>query len=433
MKLSVASKFTLIESTFLDPIPICEDGEGPVWKFPYSSYKHDPEPKILLLGSFRSTAGNNLVGGINLNYLDKNQRDTLANVLPQIMASGNLYSRYHLGKRLLPDIFKNFYRTYNAENIRGVEKDILYPKYGFMKTARNFIRKKVSGLFKSPEQRAQDAAPKYPADLSGMDDMLDNVVVRLGQQQAQQPPAPINTPEMQRARKAYQQYKLDQDTTLANAERQEDEPYRQATQDLQQKTGVAPPAPQGPQIQVPQRPAPATPEVTPQQLGQSFEKEKQENQAELLDPKNDINLDETIRYFSPKEGRYIMEAIDLREISNNMLGKKLMSLRPQLVAAAQEVYDNWEADEFDSGGICDQISAAMSTILADHNIESTEGGHEGDDHSFIVAYDEHDSFVVDIEPYTYEQGGGYSWEKIQGVTFEPNDILIYETDRPDWI
>lgn len=431
MKLTTAVEASLIESRFFT---ICEAGEGPRWSFDYSTWKQDPHPDILLLGAYRHpNTGNNLVGGINLNYLNVQQRQNLARVLPQIMKAGNLYSRYHAGRRLLPDIFDNFYRTYNANNIRGVETDVLYPKYGFLKTASDYLKKKVSGLFKSPEQRAKDAEPEYPQDLTGMNDMLNNVVQRLGQQ-VQTQPEPVDTPEMQAARKAFQQYKLDRAKSLQDIEQQEAEPLQQATLDYQAQQlqqGQAQPEQVDPGV-LQRQPAPQEP--TPQQLATSFNQEKEENRKELLDPKNDINLDEAIRYFSPKTGRYIMESVCIAEESSGILFKRLQRLVPQLLAAAQQVYDEWERiDEFDEGGICDLVSSALSGVLSQHGIDSTEGGHDGDNHSYIIAYDDADSFIVDVDPDIYEVGSGYSWTKIPNVVFDESNLIIEPTDRPDWI
>lgn len=117
-------------------------------------------------------------------------------------------------------------------------------------------------------------------------------------------------------------------------------------------------------------------------------------------------------------------------ICESRLVEKLNALRPQLAAAAQQVYDLWD----DSGqGICDSITEAWQNLLAAANIDHTIGGQEGDDHSYLVAYDDAHSYVVDIPPHFYETGGGYSWSKIPDITFSPNDITIAATWRPDWI
>jgi len=122
----------------------------------------------------------------------------------------------------------------------------------------------------------------------------------------------------------------------------------------------------------------------------------------------------------------------LRIISEHThLIHKLRALRPEIAQRAQIVYDNWVEDE--GGGICDEIADAISSVLAHEGIETTEGGHDGDDHAFVIAYDEVSSFAVDVPPQTYEIGGGYSWTKIPDVVFSPNDVIIAQVDRPDWI
>lgn len=460
MKLSDAIHNSLLESRFFI---VNEEGEAPTWTFPYSSWHHDRKPTILLLGAYtHPRTENQLVGGINLNYLNRRQRDQIASVLPQIMKSGNLYGRYHTGKKLLPQIFGEYYRTYLAQNIRGVETGTLYPKYGMLKAAQNYVKKNIGGLFKSKAQRAKETEPQYPSDLEGMKDMLDNVVVRLAKSQEQQPP---DTPEMQAAQKAVRKHRMDRARTMADPETMGDqEPLDSMDQEPSFPVSPpaqppalpqAPPRPQAPpkaqppaQPQAPPKAPPQAPpkapskvqpaiqqqgpqELSPKQLGQMIQKDRIDNQKELLDPKNEIDLDvqESIRYYSPVAKCFIMETIGHGN-RGNLLSKSLNNLRPQLAAAAQAVYDDWE-DE--GSGICDLISTAMGEVLSQFGIETTEGGHDGDDHSYIIAYDDTSSFLVDIDPYTYERGGGYNWVKLPDVVFGPADILIVPVERPDWV
>ncbi len=319
MKLASASVLSLVESLFIEALPIItEEGEGPRWKFHYDHYRHDPKPDILLLGAYQHpSTGNNLVGGVNLNYLDPQQRDSLARVLPQIMQAGNLYSRYHTGKNLLPNVFDNFYRTYNSSHIRGVTPDVMYPKYGFMQAARSFLKKKLGGIFKSKAQRAKDAEPQYPDDLSGMQDTLDQTVTQLNQQATQRTARgeyEPETPEMMVARQAFQKFRMDRARQMADVERQEDEPFMQANQQFQQtqyQQGAVPPQAVSPEVQ--QAPPQAPLEPTAQELGQSIERERQEHQRELSDPANDIDLGESVIYWSPRAKRYIIESSQVIE------------------------------------------------------------------------------------------------------------------------
>jgi hypothetical protein len=128
----------------------------------------------------------------------------------------------------------------------------------------------------------------------------------------------------------------------------------------------------------------------------------------------------------------------LRSICENLntLLDKLQKLRPHIAKAAQIVYDDWEQEVdglgVDHNGICDEIAnQAIGGILAQMEIDYTEGGHDGDDHAYLVAYDENSSYMVDIPYVLYERGGGYQWEKIPGVEFEPEDVEIVPVDRPD--
>ena len=112
------------------------------------------------------------------------------------------------------------------------------------------------------------------------------------------------------------------------------------------------------------------------------------------------------------------------------LKAKLDSLRGAMAAAAQEVYDGWAGDGDDptygGGGICDAIANEIGNVLAGAGINQVDGGQDGDDHAFLIAYDDSSAYVVDIHPSVYERGSGYSWTKIPGVTFDGGDITIHK-------
>lgn len=296
MKLVDAVSLSLTESRSF----IFREGEeaAPRWSFDYDSYKNDPTPEILVLGAYtHPNTGNNLVGGVNLNYLDRAQRDDLARVLPQLMKASNLYQRYHLGKRLLPGVFDNFYRTYNSNHIRGVTQGVFHPRYGMAQATRNFLKNKIGGIFKSKAQRAKDAEPKFPSDLSGMKDALDQAVKSLGLQVARGEEEP-DTPEMKAARQNFQQWQIDRARSMADIEDDEDFPLVQATQNYQTTqlqhgkmapNQVSPLAAQ--QVQQQQSiPTPPPAPMTPQQMGQSFQQERVANQQELANPANSLDL-----------------------------------------------------------------------------------------------------------------------------------------------
>jgi GNAT superfamily N-acetyltransferase len=124
---------------------------------------------------------------------------------------------------------------------------------------------------------------------------------------------------------------------------------------------------------------------------------------------------------------------DITEAGN--LKSKLMSLRGKLAKAAQKEYDEWQGEddpEIGNGGICDRVANAMGSVLASAGIDTTDGGQDGDDHAYLVAYSDTEAFGVDIPPGTYERGGGYNWTKIEGVTMTANDVEIWPIDR-DWL
>lgn len=348
MNLKSLSDLSVFESkSYIYSIPICEDGEGPRWSFDYQNFKADPSPDILMLGAYRHpNTGNNLVGGINLHYLSRQQIDRLAMELPNIMKAGNLYGRYQVGRRRLPDIFKSFYRTYNAEYIGGVNQGVLYPKYGLLKSTTNWLKKKIGGMFKTKDQRAKEAEPQFPSDLQNMNNRLDQVVRNL--QSTPPEEAPPESPEMQRARDEFAKQQQDQQRDIVDVERQEDIPYVQAAQDMRDQQNVAsqpleprvvqqqaaqqrqmlmknrvvPTTPD--EVQAAQQRAPevsddvpeVTPDVTPEpssapppeeepevDIGQ----ERQVKSQEIENAPEDPDLLESITYYSPIAGRYITE------------------------------------------------------------------------------------------------------------------------------
>ena len=119
------------------------------------------------------------------------------------------------------------------------------------------------------------------------------------------------------------------------------------------------------------------------------------------------------------------------------LFRELERLAPVLASAAQRVYDTWEQDEdgmdedLGGGGICDLVAQEMAAALSSAGIETMEGGHQGDDHAFLIAYNDDEAFAVDIPPGVYEVGGGYSWRKRPGVTIDASDVVIDEVRRSD--
>lgn len=121
-----------------------------------------------------------------------------------------------------------------------------------------------------------------------------------------------------------------------------------------------------------------------------------------------------------------------RIIEASFAPAELKSLRQEFAAAAQRVYDGWEQDEagedpeLGHGGICQDIADAIAGVLSDHGIECcTVSAECGEQHVWAVALVDGNAWSVDISPYAYERGGGYSWRKIPGVQFSPEDIELY--------
>ena len=126
----------------------------------------------------------------------------------------------------------------------------------------------------------------------------------------------------------------------------------------------------------------------------------------------------------------------------------IQRLIPMMVPAVQKVYDEWDqnADGYDEekghGGICDEIAEAIAGVLSSNGIEvSTISNSIGDQHVYPVAQVADGVYEVDIHPYTYESGGGYTWRKLPGVKFVPQHVKIalidtdpakYEELTSDW-
>ena len=59
----------------------------------------------------------------------------------------------------------------------------------------------------------------------------------------------------------------------------------------------------------------------------------------------------------------------------------------------------------------------------------TEGGQEGDEHAYIIVFNDTEAYEVDIPPGVYETGRGYSWKKIEGARIEPENVVINPVPR----
>lgn len=114
----------------------------------------------------------------------------------------------------------------------------------------------------------------------------------------------------------------------------------------------------------------------------------------------------------------------------------MKNLKVRLASAAQAVYDAWEQDEeghdeeYGGGGICHDIADAMAEALGHAGIEAASVTQSvGEVHVFVVAKFAEGVYSVDIPPYLYEKGSAYTWTKVPGVKFRPEDIDLYLVDR----
>ena len=124
----------------------------------------------------------------------------------------------------------------------------------------------------------------------------------------------------------------------------------------------------------------------------------------------------------------------------------LESLTSDFVEAAQKIYDDWDEhpDVYFGGGICHLIADAFVEIISNEFPQYTASTFTRDDiqHVETIVYnidsdslynddidDEADieTVMIDLSPYIYENGGGFSWTKIPDVEFTDTDITFYRT------
>jgi hypothetical protein len=104
---------------------ICE-GYGRVYTHTYTGDEvHDPRPRSLSLGKFKSSRNNHLMSGVNLNYLTKDQLERLQQNLPSVLKYKNLRQRVSALRSLMPDIFNSAYRTYKRDEMNDIDPGVL--------------------------------------------------------------------------------------------------------------------------------------------------------------------------------------------------------------------------------------------------------------------------------------------------------------------
>lgn len=114
--------------------------------------------------------------------------------------------------------------------------------------------------------------------------------------------------------------------------------------------------------------------------------------------------------------------------------ENVKNLIPEFITKAQNEYDKWnesDIDEYAGGGICHLIADQISEVLSNNDIICSTVSSDFEQHVYCVVQVKEGIYMVDIHHSTYETGGGFSWEKIPDITFEPNDIIIYKLDE-DW-
>lgn len=325
MKLSTAATIKYSGSEEFESIPILEDEASPRWSFKYDNFDHDPTPDVLVLGMYRHpNTGNNLVGAINLRYLDKGQISRLQRILPKLHQAKSLKRRYYMGISLLPEVFENYYRTYNATHIRDLKRGAIYPKYGVLRTAANYVKRKASDLLKSKQQKQQDAMPKYPSDITDIDNRIDQAVRGV----AQADPLDVNPQDIAAAQDDVRRQQQEPQRSLAQRTKEGQRAVRDAQAAKQQQQLVD----QG-QIPSERDQAQASYQADQQQVTNDVEDIQQAAQATQAEQPADaqaadetvqpIEVDDTsdsediepkmesIRYWSPSQNRYITEVIYL--------------------------------------------------------------------------------------------------------------------------
>lgn len=247
--------------------------------FNYANATQDQTPDVLVLGNYtHPSTGNELVGGINLNYLEPHDLKQLQRATPEIMRGGDLQQRYRIGKQVLPDVFDAFYRTYDSAYINQVSPAEMPTRPVPSAPAQP-----------APAQPAQPApAQQAPAQQVPAQPARPTP----GRMQPAQPqpaqPAPAAQPQQSRMGLA----------RLAQAYRQ-----RMAQWMGQQQA--------------------ASQAQAQQQAQQNLSRERQKNLADLTAPAQEDPLQtsgeplppnpglESVNYYSPAQGKYITEWVEL--------------------------------------------------------------------------------------------------------------------------
>lgn len=150
-----------------------------------------------------------------------------------------------------------------------------------------------------------------------------------------------------------------------------------------------------------------------------------------------IHAGAVYRTANPEIGDGVVNSTDYTALID-----RVKLLAPRIVKQAQKILDEWEQDEegwdeyYGYGGACGEIEReAIAAVLMEAGIDTMEGGQEGDDHAWAIAYDTEtkEAVAVDIPHSCYEQGSGYSWRKLHDVSLRPEDVVVDDINYDDVI
>ncbi len=125
----------------------------------------------------------------------------------------------------------------------------------------------------------------------------------------------------------------------------------------------------------------------------------------------------------------------LNKFSSQNAPQEIQSILPDILKLAQEEYDKWEQDEegyaegYGYGGICHLIAEQIANRISANGIICTTVSSDHEVHVYTVIRLPKSSqnpgvYQIDIRPYIYESGGGYTWKKLPDVIFDESDIEV---------
>lgn len=141
---------------------------------------------------------------------------------------------------------------------------------------------------------------------------------------------------------------------------------------------------------------------------------------------------------TPDEMMDLCESDDDNDSLDNLPSSAaIKALIPEFVKATQAQYDKWQIiddddigfqDEYAGGGICHLIADDLCSIMNSHGIYCATVSSTHEQHVYCVAQCSDGVFEVDVPYRNYETGGGFSWQRIDGITFDADYISIYRLD-----